>query len=284
METIELNHGTLEYRAVGPVDSSHPPVLFVHGALVDGRLWDSVADSLAARGYRCILPTLPLGSQRIPAGPTADLSPRGLATMIRDFAAALHLDDVTLVGNDTGGALCQFAIDAHPEFVGRLVLTNCDAFDTFPPFPFNALFALGRFKPILKPFAVALSATAIRHSAIGFGLLATRPDPELTRSWLTPARESDAVRADLAALARTIKPAELDQVTRRLGTFDKPVSVVWGMKDKCFKPALGRRLAAQFPNATFTEVPDARTFVSLDEPDAVVRAVENISASAQSSS
>ena len=282
METIELKHGTLEYRAMGPMDSPHPPVLFVHGALVDGRLWDSVATSLAAQGYRCILPNLPLGSQRIPAGPTADLSPSGLATLIRDFAAALNLADVTLVGNDTGGALCQFVIAAHPEFVGRLVLTNCDAFDTFPPFPFNALFALGRFKPILKPFALALSATVIRHSAIGFGLLANRPDPELTRSWLTPARDSDAVRTELAALARTIKPAELDRVTRSLGTFDKPVAVAWGMKDRCFKPALGRRLAAQFPNSTFTEVPDAKTFVALDEPDAVVRAVEQISTPASS--
>jgi pimeloyl-ACP methyl ester carboxylesterase len=282
METVELTHGKVEYRSVGPEDSPHPPVLFVHGALVDARLWDPVADSLAAQGYRCHLPTLPLGSQRVPAGPDADLSPRGIAAMIRDFAAALDLTDVTLVGNDTGGALCQFAIDAHPEFIGRLVLTNCDAFDTFPPFPFNALFALGRFKPILKPFALALSAKSIRHSALGFGLLATRPDPELTRSWLTPARESDAVRTELAALARTIKPAELDKVTRRLGTFDKPVAIVWGMKDKCFKPALGRRLAAQFPNATFTEVPDAKTFVALDNPDAVVRAVQKISAPAQS--
>ena len=68
---------------------------------------------------------------------------------------ALDLQDVTLVGNDTGGGLCQFLIDAHPERIGRLVLTNCDAFDKFPPFPFNAVFALMRSRlseaPMLKP-------------------------------------------------------------------------------------------------------------------------------------
>ena len=62
--------------------------------------------------------------------------------MIHDFIAALDLHDVTLVGNDTGGGLCQLLIDAHPESVGRLVLTNCDAFEKFPPFPFNVVFAI----------------------------------------------------------------------------------------------------------------------------------------------
>ena len=64
--------------------------------------------------------------------------------MIRDFIVALGLSDVTLVGSDTGGGLSQLVIDAYPEHIGRVVLTNCDAFDKLPPFPFTLVFALLR--------------------------------------------------------------------------------------------------------------------------------------------
>ena len=144
MPQIALPGATIEYRESGPADSAHPPVVFVHGALVDTRLWSGVAESLAAQGFRCVLPNLPLGSHRIPVDDRAILSPQGVAALIDEFLAALDLDNVTLVGNDTGGGICQFLIDARPGRIGRLVLTNCDAFDKFPPFPFNAVFALMR--------------------------------------------------------------------------------------------------------------------------------------------
>lgn len=113
MPQAVLKQATIDYRELGPEDSPHPPVLFVHGALVDGRLWAHVADGLARQGFRCIVPTWPLGAHTIAVNDGADLSPPGLATMIRDFMAAVGLADVTLVGNDSGGGLCQFVIDAH---------------------------------------------------------------------------------------------------------------------------------------------------------------------------
>src|SRR5687768_12697799 len=124
MPQIALDQATIEYRVLGPDDSPHPPVLFVHGILVDGRLWRQVAEELARRGFRCILPTWPLGSHTLPVNEAADLSPGGLATMIHDLITELGLADVTIVGNDTGGGLCQFLIDAYPDDIGRVVLTN----------------------------------------------------------------------------------------------------------------------------------------------------------------
>ena len=70
--------------------------------------------------------------------PDADLSPTGLAQLIADFLAALDLEDVTLVGNDTGGALCQLVAGRHPERLARLALTDCDAFENFPPKAFRS--------------------------------------------------------------------------------------------------------------------------------------------------
>jgi pimeloyl-ACP methyl ester carboxylesterase len=273
MPQVRLDQATIDYRVLGPEDSPHPPVLFVHGILVDSRLWDRVAEGLARQGFRCYLPNWPLGSHTIPVDDPATLSPRGVATMIRDFITALGLSDVTLVGNDTGGGLCQLLVDAYPEHVGRLVLTNCDAFDKFPPFPFTAVFGLLRGPVSIKLLFEQMRLTPLRHSPLGFGMLLGRPDPQLTNSWLEPARRDVRIRRDLAGLLRQVAKTDLTDVSTRMGRFTKPVSIVWGQRDRAFTPALGRRLAGQFPNSTLVEVPGARTFVSLDNPGAVTDAV-----------
>ena len=179
-------------------------MLFVHGILVDHRLWDRVAEGLARQGFRCILPDWPLGSHTVPVNDGTDLSPHAVVSMINDFITELGLSDVTLVGNDTGGGLCQFVIDAHPEAVGRLVLTNCDAFDKFPPFPFPLVFALLRGTASIKFLAGQMKLTALRHSPFGYGLLVTDPDPQLTNSWLEPCRRDTRIRRDLATLLRHV--------------------------------------------------------------------------------
>jgi pimeloyl-ACP methyl ester carboxylesterase len=197
--------------------------------------------------------------------------------MIRDFIEAVGLSDVTLVGNDTGGGLCQLVIDAHPDHVGRLVLTNCDAFDKFPPFPFNLVFALLRGPKSIKVLFEQMRFKALRHSPLGFGLL-VRPDPQLTASWLEPARTDVRIRRDLATLLRAVAKTDLTDVATRLPRFTKPVTIVWGQRDRAFTPSLGRRLAALFSDSTLIEVPDARTFVSLDAPGAVIDAVAAVHA------
>jgi pimeloyl-ACP methyl ester carboxylesterase len=260
MPQIALKQATIAYRVLGPEDSPHPPVLFVHGILVDERLWDKVAEGLARQGFRCILPTWPLGSHTIPVGDEAELSPHGVASMIHDFMVALDLSGVTLVGNDTGGGLCQLVIDAYPDRIGRLVLTNCDAFDKFPPFPFNVVFAM------------------LRHSPLGFGLLANHPDPELTASWIAPCRNDARISRNLATLLRHVAATDLTEVSTRFGQFTKPVTLVWGMADRCFTPSLAKRMAALFPNATMIEVPGAKTFVALDNPSAVIEAIGTVGA------
>ena len=83
-------------------------MVLVHGALVDGRLWSGVVDALAPE-HRCVVPDLPLGSHRIPLRDPAAATPDGVAGIVLALLDALDLDDVTLVGNDTGGAICQLA-------------------------------------------------------------------------------------------------------------------------------------------------------------------------------
>jgi pimeloyl-ACP methyl ester carboxylesterase len=279
MPQLTLEQATIDYRVLGPDDSSHPPVLFVHGVLFDHKEWLTVAERLADKGFRCILPTFPLGAHTIPVNDGADLSPLGVATLIRDLIVALDLSDVTLVGNDTGGAICQLVVDAYADHIGRLVLTNCDGFDDFPPFPFDMVFGLLRGPASIKAMFAPMRLTALRHSPIGYGLLITDPDPAMTASWMRPCRTDARICRDLATLLRQIAKTDLTDVAARLHRFTKPVTVVWGQADRCFTPDLGRRIARQFPNCTLIEVPNARTLVALDAPDAVVDAVENIGAS-----
>lgn len=280
MPHVRLNQATLEYRTVGPEDSPHPPVLFVHGILVDHRLWLTVAEDLARNGFRCILPDLPLGSHTIPIDRSVALTPVTVAEMIHEFIGALDLRDVTLVGNDTGGGLCQLLIDAHPDDVGRLVLTNCDAFEKFPPFPFNAVFATMRGPRTIGLLSKLMKLTALRHSPVGYGLLLGEPSSALTASWVAPMSTDPRIAQNLATLVRGVAAMDLTDVATRLPRFTKPVTLVWGMADRCFTPALCRRLAALFPNAATVEVAGARTFVSLDAPAAVVDAIATVGARA----
>ncbi|OMC48359.1 alpha/beta hydrolase [Mycobacterium sp. IS-2888] len=278
MAELALPQGTIEYQEFGPQDSPHAPVLFVHGILVDGRLWREVAEGLARRGFRCIVPTLPLGSHTIPVRDATALSLRGVAEMINDAIVALDLSDVTLVGSDTGGGICQLLVDAHPDRIGRLVLTNCDAFDKCPPFPFDLVFALLRGPISIKALFGQMRLRALRNSPLGFGLLINHPDPDVTAAWLQPCLKDARICRDLAALLRQVAVTDLTDVATRLPRFTKPVTLVWGQRDRCFTPGLGRRLAKQFVDAKLIEVPDAKTFVSLDQPDAVIDAISDIAA------
>lgn len=265
MPEVTLPQGTVEYRETRP--GSGPPVVFVHGALVDGSLWDGVGDRLGAAGMRTLAPTLPLGSHRIALGPKAERSPRGVAGLLLAFLDALDLHDVTLVGNDTGGAICQFAIDRDPSRVGRLVLTNCDAFDVFPPAPFDTGLRAATLPGVLRAGMAAMRLRRVRHSVLGYGGLVTEPlDPEQTRRWVEPARADAAVRADTRAFFGAVRPQDLADVGTRLGRFTKPVLLCWGPEDPFFTLALGRRLERAFPDARLVEIEGARTFVALDRP------------------
>src|SRR3954453_4534635 len=102
MTEAKLSQGPIHY----PESGAGPPIVFVHGLLVDGRLWRKVTPLLDGR-FRCIVPDLPLGSHRSPMNPDADLSPPGLARILDAFLAERGLEDVTLIANDTGGAISQ---------------------------------------------------------------------------------------------------------------------------------------------------------------------------------
>ena len=282
MPTIDLPIGPIDYRVAGPKADDAPVAVFVHGFLVNATLWDAVAEKLAADGVRCILPDWPLGAHRRPANPGAVLSPLTVAGAVTGLLDALDLQDVVLVGSDTGGSLCQLALRGDTHRVRGLVLTNCDAFEQFPPRFFVPLFTLARYRAAVWTLAQQTRLRAVRHSPLGFGPLLNRPRPAgLTRGWIQPLLDSAAIRHDLTRFARGLQGTELIEAATWLGSFPGPVRLVWGTRDRHFTVGLGRRLQAAFPHAQLDEVADATTFVSVDRPGAVVSAVEGVLATSR---
>ena len=267
-ESVELDAGTIHFRAVGPADGR--PVVFVHGFLVDNGLWSDVPERLAGEGFRAFAPTWPLGSHPTPMRPDAPLSPREVARVVLQFLERLDLHDVVLVGNDTGGAICQFLLDEDASRIGRLVLTNCDAFETFPPFPFNLLFRLGRHPGAARAVMQGVRSARLRNGPLGFGPLVKRSlTAEETEGWVRPYLDDDAVRRDTARFLRGWRAGDLADVATRLQRFDRPVLLAWAPEDRFFRISLARRLLDVFPDARVVEVPGARTFVALDQPEAL---------------
>jgi pimeloyl-ACP methyl ester carboxylesterase len=269
LAVAELPQGRISYRAAGPPSSSRPPVVFLHGLLVDSRLWEPVADRLAAEGIRSYAPTLPLGAHERSMNADADLSPQGIAGLVGGFIAALGLDNVTIVGNDTGGAICQLMLAGDTGRIGAAVLTNCDALGTFPPRALAPLFFAGRHPGLVACLVPGLRSARVRAGRLGFGPLASAPlDAELTRGWIEPLA-STAIRRDLAKFARAVRPGVLVDAASRFSQFTGPVRILWGDDDAYFAAVLGQQLSEAFPNASLATVPGGRTFLPLEHPDAV---------------
>jgi pimeloyl-ACP methyl ester carboxylesterase len=262
---VSLSAGTIRYRDHG----TGRPIVFVHGILVNGLVWRKLIPLLEGDA-RCIVPDWPLGSHSVAMRPDADLTPHGVARLIAEFLDALDLRDVVLVGNDTGGALCQLVVGERPERVGALVLTPCDAFENFPPKMFRPLLAAAAAPGGLAAALAPMRVPAARRLPLAYGGLTKRPVPdEVTDTWVGPPLSDADVRRDLARFLRTVKPEITLDAAARLPAFAKPVLIAWAGEDRFFPIDHGRRLAALFPNARFEEVADSRTFVSEDRPDAL---------------
>jgi pimeloyl-ACP methyl ester carboxylesterase len=263
MNEVTLPQGTIRYRESG----SGPPLVFLHGLLVDGRLWRKVTP-LLDDGHRCIVPELPLGSHTAPMSPDADLSPPGLARIVAGFLEALELDDATLVANDTGGAITQITAANHPERIGRLVLTNCDAFENFLPPAFKPLELAARVPGALTAMLESMRFAPLRRLPIAFGWLIKRDFAGApTRDWVEPYLSNRAIRRDTIKVLRGFSPEFTLEAASKLASFDRPALLAWAVEDRIFKFSWAERLAATFPDATLEPIEDSYTFVPEDQPE-----------------
>ena len=265
MTEIELSAGTIDYTDTG---GDGPVLVLLHGLMMDASLWDGVIANLSA-DYRCVAPTLPLGAHRHPMRPDADLSLPGIARLVAEFCDRLGLDDVTLAGNDTGGALVQLLMADPRPWLGRAVLASCDAFDNFPPgLTGRTLVLTGKLSPgMFGLFMQQMRLRPVRRLPIAFGWLTKRGDAATAR-WMRPVLTQPGIRRDTVRVLRAAAADKRLLVTaaERLPEFKHPALVVWASEDRVMPPEHGRRLAGLLPEARLVEVADSYTLIPLDQP------------------
>ncbi|MGB8946965.1 MAG: alpha/beta hydrolase [Streptomyces sp.] len=277
MARIELTAGPVEYEDTGGTGT---PLVLLHGLVQDGSVWRYVVDELRDE-FRCLVPTLPYGSHRVPLRPGAELTPMGMARLIGEFADALELgDDAVFVENDAG-RLQQLAAE-RPDRVGRMVIAGCEAFDNYPPRAGGKMMdAAARVPGGIALLIRILSVRALRRvPGTGYAVMAHRQVPhDLTDRWLAPLRTDPVARRILVRYLRSARKTEMLEAADSLRTYDRPALVVWGRQDKMMPPEHARRFAALLPKSRLVELDDCRTLIPLDRPDGLAAAIREFVAS-----
>jgi pimeloyl-ACP methyl ester carboxylesterase len=262
-QVLDLGGGR---RIRAHVTGDGPTLVFAHGALVNANLWRKVVPRLD--GFTRVTLDLPLGShlEAMPKG--ADLRPPALANLIADALEALDLSDVTLVGNDTGGALTQITAVSRPERIGAIVLTSCDAFENFPPRLFRIALAPARVPGVIPVAFGGLRLRPLRRLPIAFGWLTNEPiDADAEDSYVLPVLTRGEIRRDVRGLLGGLDPAYTLDAATKLTSWDKPALIAWSREDRFFPPEHGERLSKVIPGARLEWIEGARTFSPEDRPE-----------------
>ena len=269
---VSVGGTPLEYVDTG---GDGPVIVMLHGALMDEYLWRDVVARLTP-DHRCVIPVLPMGAHRCPLPRGEGASPAAQAELVADLLDQLGLDDVTLVGNDTGGAIAQLVAAHRPERIGRLVLASCDAFDNFPPgLPGRLMALLCRLPGAMYVAMRSLRLPPLRRLPVTFGWMSKRaiPNDVFTR-WLDAYFSDRRVRADLRRMMSHVDPDDLVDAAHRLAAFTGPALIIWAAEDRVMERDHATRLAEHLPSARVSLVEDSYTLIPLDQPEQFARLVE----------
>jgi pimeloyl-ACP methyl ester carboxylesterase len=268
---VEVSAGPIEY---GDSGGEGRPIVFIGGLPHDSSLWDGVVAELAPQ-FRCLTPVLPLGAHRKPMRRDADLSLSGLSRIVTDFLAALDLRDAVVCFNDWGGAQTMVA-NGETERVGGLVLVSCETEDNYPPGLAGQMAALSGWMP--GGFSImrqVLLSPSLRRLPLTYGQMSKKGvSDDLIRRWTAPLKRRE-IRRDLGRYVRDVRRGKraMRAATPKLRSFERPVLVVWDAEGKMMSHQAGRKLASDFPNSRYVELPDCYTLIPLDQPQALAREI-----------
>lgn len=266
LEQYRRSVGGISYLDVG----EGPVTVFVHGVFTNALLWRHCVQKLALH-RRCIAIDLP-GHGHTP--PVVDATVHGLARAVRTVLTSLHLTDVHLVGNDTGGAVCQLVYTADPGRIASLALTNCDTEGNFPPPLFAPAAWLARLGllSLLRPLA---NAPNLVRQAYRIGYQHPAP-PEIIRRFVAPVIGTPDGTRFMRRLLSSMDSKQLTAATEALRHCTIPTALIWGTGDRLFKLRWASWLKDLIPGATgVVIVPGGRLFFPDDRADELVTALEN---------
>lgn len=266
-ESHELKLDRLRYHYVD--EGGGDPLLMVHGNPTWSFYWRNLI--LAFRDdHRTIAPDhIGCGLSDKPESYSYTLT-QHIDNLVR-LIQKLDLANITLLAHDWGGAIGLGAALELPERFSRIVLFNTAA---FPP-PFIPLRIRACRIPIFGRIAVrgfnafARAATTMATEkglakAVKCGLLAPY------NNWATRIATHQFVR-DIPTSPKHPTWQKLAAIEAGLPSLaDRPVQMIWGMKDWCFTPECLERLLESFPNAEVHRLEDAGHYVIEDADQQIV--------------
>ena len=256
--TVEIPSGHISYLEQG----SGPVALFVHGVLLNSYLWRHQLAGLSDI-RRCIAVDL-LAHGDTEIAPDQDVSVTANARMLREFLDALKIDQVDLVGNDSGGGIAQIFAALNPERVRSLTLTNCDTHDNWPPEAFKPFLAMAASGGLSGTLNAMLSDKQVYRSAGALGPAYEHPEQvsdDTIETYLRPLVRSERRTHDLKRFLAAFDNSHTVAIQDQLKSLQAPTLIVWGTDDVYFDLKWSHWLADNIPGTRRrVEFKDARIF------------------------
>jgi pimeloyl-ACP methyl ester carboxylesterase len=246
IRTIETPSGRISYAEAG----SGPVALFVHGVVLNKHLWRHQMSALSDI-RRCIAVDL-LAHGDTEIEPNQDVSVTANAKMLREVLDAQRIDQIDLVGNDSGGGIAQIFAALNPNRVRSLTLTNCDTHDNWPPEafkPFVDMAVAGGLKDTLNAM---LADKTIYRSPSALGPAYERPEKvsdEDIEIYLRPLVRTEQRTRDLQRFVAAFDHKHTVVIEPRLRQLRAPTLIVWGTDDVYFPVKWAYWLAETIPGA-----------------------------------
>jgi pimeloyl-ACP methyl ester carboxylesterase len=255
---VEISSGRISYIEQG----RGPVALFVHGVLLNGHLWRYQLAELS--DMRCCIAVDLLAHGDTEIASHQDVSVTANAEMVKQFLDALKIDQVDLVGNDSGGGICQIFAALHAERVRSLTLTDCDTHDNWPPEAFKPFLAMAANGGLRRTLEAMLSDKSVYRSPNALGPAYENPErlsDEDIEAYLRPFLKSEQRTRDLQRFLAAFDNKHTLAVEDRLKTLKAPTLIVWGTDDVYFDVKWSHWLAQNIPGTRRrVEFKDARIF------------------------
>jgi pimeloyl-ACP methyl ester carboxylesterase len=244
--SVQTASGRISYTEQG----AGPVALFVHGVLLNGHLWRHQLAHLSDI-RRCIAVDL-LAHGDTEIAPDQDVSVTANAKMLKEFLDALKIEQVDLVGNDSGGGIAQIFAALYPERVRSLTLTDCDAHDNWPPEAFKPFLAMAAAGGLRGTLDAILSDKSVYRSPQALGPAYEHPErltDDSIEKYLRPLVRTEQRTRDLQRFLAAFDNKHTLAVEARLKTLKAPTLIVWGTDDVYFDVKWSRWLADTIPGA-----------------------------------
>jgi pimeloyl-ACP methyl ester carboxylesterase len=215
--------------------------------------------------------------------PSQEISFTAQAHMVAEVIDALGIEQIDLIGNNSGGAVAQIFAAHYPNRLTSLVLTNCDVHDGWPPPQVLPLIERARNGTLASIFQPMVDRPDLARERYAKGesvpLFRSYADPgiltnQIIRLYLQPLLSSQERVEAFQKYWLGFDNAQTVAIHSALKALQVPTLIVWGLKDIFFDKKWAYWLKDTIPGARrVVEIEDARLFFPEDRPDAIATSV-----------